>query len=194
MSEALQYNSQFLRNYPMNESLKFFFDHVNKFEEQRVLEIGTKKWGPNSTHHKALFPNAKKYLMADFLDGEDVDIVVDIHKLTRTFDSGEFNIIWASSVYEHLYEPSLASRQILRALPPGGAFFIQTHNCFPLHGYPMDFYRFSTEALKYMFRKASQTVACYEFPCKIIPPEDIRRSCWDSSAPAYLNVCIAGVR
>ena len=39
----------------------------------------------------------------------------------------------------------------MKALKVGGLIYIQTHQSFPLHGYPHDYFRFSREALASLF-------------------------------------------
>ena len=44
--------------------------------------------------------------------------------------------------------------QIARALRPRGVVFLTTHQTFKLHGYPFDYFRFSTRALEALFEPA----------------------------------------
>lgn len=187
MSKDLQYNAEALVHDNMNESLKFFFENLPNTPE--VLELGTLKWGKFSTHHKSLFPTASKYVMSDISNGPDVDVAADLHTLTSKFDACSFDAIFCCSVFEHLHSPWVAAREILTVLKPNGVAFIQTHQSFPIHGYPHDYYRFSKEALSHLFQSASKSVACYEFKAKVVPVNvpDI----WLHDHEAYLNVCIA---
>lgn len=174
----------------MNDSLKFFFERVPK--DPIVVEAGTRRWDHSPTHHKDLFPNAKLYTMVDCAAGEDVDVVVDLHSLSVDFTENSIDVFWASSVWEHLRRPWVAAEEVLRVLKPGGVFFLQTHQTFPVHGYPCDMFRFSKEALAELFHDATQVVTSYEFPCQIVPTPAIM--VWNPHAPAYLNSCIAGVK
>lgn len=158
----------------------------------RVLEIGTLRWGVNPTHHRVWVKDYSEYIMTDIGAGQDVDIVSDAHSLSETFEPESFDIVIACSVWEHLHSPWIASQQVLKILKPGGQFYIQTHLCFPEHGYPSDYFRFTKEGLKHLFKGATQMVAGYEFKCKIVPPENV---VWhNGTAPEYLNVCISGIK
>lgn len=187
MSKDLQYNPEALVHDQMNASLKFFFDNLP--DSPSVLELGTLRWGKFSTHHKALFPTASKYVMSDISHGPDVDVAADLHTLTSTFAPASFDAVFCCSVFEHLHSPWVAAQEILSVLKEGGVAFIQTHQAFPIHGYPHDYYRFSTEALLHLFQGASKAQACYEFKAKVVP--DKTPDIWLHEHQAYLNVCIA---
>jgi SAM-dependent methyltransferase len=162
----------------------------------RALELGTRRWGDKPTHHSGWLDKSRRggfgwgeWVKSDFMAGEDVDVVVDAHKLELTFGPESFDLVWASSVFEHLEFPWVAAKQIGRVLKPGGMFFIQTHQTFPIHGYPQDFYRFSRQALESLFSWAEYHRSFYEYPCAIACPEVQNM---DRAAPAFLNVCIFG--
>lgn len=156
-----------------------------------VLELGTKRSQPNRpTHHKAFFPEASRYIMTDFQEGLDVDVVADAHSLTTTFGFQVFDFVWASSVFEHLERPWEAAEEIIRVLKPGGYVFIQTHFAFPWHGYPNDYFRFTHDGLISCFRGLEEKKGWMEFPARIISQEDPT----SASAPAFLNSCLFGRR
>jgi hypothetical protein len=66
--------------------------------------------------------------------------------------------------------------------------FVCTHQTFPLHGYPHDYFRFSAEALAGIFDDAGFEIldGGYTYPASIIPPAEVTR--WNPGAAAYLNV------
>lgn len=163
---------------------------ISAMNSPSVLEIGTKRWTTGkSTHHKAAYPNAGVIVFGDVENGEDVDIVCDAHSLSKTFGENAFDVFWASSVWEHLERPWIAAKEVERILKPGGVFFIQTHQSFPLHGYPKDFFRFSQEALRVLFDWATDIHTTYDYPCKIKPPANVP---WNDLAESFLNVSIYG--
>ena len=170
------------------DTLKFLFD--NAPPSPKVLEIGTLRWYANPTHHKQWFPQASEYVMTDISAGTDVDIVSDAHTLSETFS--DFDIVIACSVWEHLHSPWIAAQELLKVLKPGGLFFVQSHLVFPEHGYPHDYFRFTTKAFEHIFKGASVVITEYQYPCKIVPPPGVE---WhDGSAPEFLNTCIAGLK
>lgn len=158
-----------------------------------VLEIGTRRWDNDlCTHHRKWVKDYLSYIMTDIEEGTDVDVVSDAHTLSDTFAAESFDIVIACSVWEHLHSPWIAAQEVLKILKPGGQFYIQTHLCFPEHGYPSDYFRFTKEGLKNLFKGAREMVAGYEYRCRIVAPDSI---VWhDGSAPEYLNVCLSGIK
>jgi SAM-dependent methyltransferase len=157
-----------------------------------VLEVGTRRSNPDfPTHHKAWLPPSGRMLMVDAFDGIDVDLVQDAH-VYEDLEDGSFDAAIAVSVWEHLSRPWVAARALARVLQPGSPFLVVTHQTFPIHGYPSDFFRFSDEALKVLFGDAGFTDLRteYAFPCTITPPREVTR--WNTAAESYLNVAIAG--
>jgi SAM-dependent methyltransferase len=92
----------------------------------------------------------------------------------------------------------VAAKEVARVLAPGGRFFVSTHQCYPIHGYPSDFFRFSKHALRLIFADAGLEVqACdYEHRCLIIPPHNVipawRMPSWNREEAAYLLVNARG--
>lgn len=170
----------------MTTSLEWFKANIGSGPSYRVLEIGTKQWSNRPTHHREWFDDCH-FLKTDIEDGVDVDIVSDAHHLSEMLGKNRFHAIVACSVFEHLIHPWIAAAEILEALRPGGIFFVQTHQTFPIHGYPNDYYRFTKEALLDLFAGASEKYADYEFKCKTIS-DTIKME----NPEQYLNVCIAG--
>jgi SAM-dependent methyltransferase len=136
----------------MGKCLNNFLEQSRKIKNPKVLELGTKRSEPNrSTLHHDWIPHASSYVGTDFRDGIDVDIVADIHSLSATLGEKCYDIIISCSTFEHVQYPWIAAEEISRTLKVGGLVFVQTHFSFPLHAYPSDYWRFSTEALKTRF-------------------------------------------
>jgi SAM-dependent methyltransferase len=164
--------------------------------DARVLEIGTKQSiEGRSTHTMHLFPRVPRqnYLMADVDAGADVDVVADLHALPQDWGN-RFDAVVAVAVFEHLERPWIAANEVARVLKPGGWCYVSTHQTFPLHGYPSDFFRFSKEALALIFRDAGLHVeeVGYEHRAKITAPAGfIARSYqdeWNATFPSYMVV------
>ena len=156
----------------------------------RVLELGTmRSEAPNPTHHQEWAPQAKEYVMSDFADGLDVDVIADAHDL-KPFKRAYFDALIAVSVWEHLTRPWIAAQAVGRVVKPGGIIFICTHQTFPLHGYPNDYFRFSSPALGLIFEDAGFEIleAGYQYPCSIHPPAEVTR--WNDAAESFLNVAV----
>lgn len=163
-----------------------------KLKKPRVLELGThRSIAGRSTKHEYLVPDAAEYLGTDIQEGIDVDIVADVHRLSKTVGEKQFDIIVSCSSFEHFKYPHLAAHEVMKTLKIGGLLFIQTHQSFPLHAYPFDYFRFSREALAGLFgtKMGFEVISTdYEFPVRLFSPRDF--GC--SQAPAFLNSRLLG--
>ena len=166
-----------------------------------VLEIGTRRSVTGvPTHHQAMFPRVRRtgYVMADVEAGEDVDCVADLHALPADW-SGRFDAVVAIAVFEHLERPWIAAAEIRRILKPGGRCYVATHQTFPLHGYPSDFFRFSREALTLLVSDAGLEVLDVAYmhrtwihlPRPLVPKGRFSwfyNRAWNRLLPSYLVV------
>ena len=155
----------------------------------RILELGTRRWLPDfATHHAAWAPAGAEWVRSDMEPGLDVDVVADAHELTAVVEASKDDAYVAVSVYEHLRRPWVAAESARDILRPGGLLFVCTHQTFPLHGYPHDYFRFSSEALAGIFDDAGFEIidGGYTYPATITPPAEVDR--WNPGAPAFLNV------
>ena len=147
-----------------------FIQHLRNSPGARVLELGTRRVkGMPPSHRKAWAPDCA-WVRADYQEGLDVDVVADAHDLLATFPAASFDAVVACSVFEHIQRPWLAASSIGKVLKPGGYVFVQTHQSYPLHAHPFDYWRFSTEGLRTLFEDADLAVegAYYDFPCRIL--------------------------
>jgi len=169
------------------QELGRFIQWLRALPSARVLEIGTRRSNAEiATHHRDWAAADARYVMSDFQDGLDVDVVADAHALRTTFRRRSFDAVIACSVFEHIQRPWIAAQEVAAVLKSGGCAFIQTHQTFPLHGYPHDYWRFTKEALETIFRDAGLTgEAFYEFPCEITSER-----LPGAGGIAFLNVCI----
>lgn len=171
-----------------------FIRGVNALDSPYVLEFGTRRADPDfATHHRDWLPTPALHIKCDIEAGIDVDEVHDIHYLPPTF-TGVYDAVIAVAVFEHLKRPWVAAAEISRALVRGGLLFVSTHQSFPLHGYPSDFFRFSAQALALIFEDAGMEIiaAEYQCPCQIVPGPEIQR--WNSAAPAWLVTELLAVK
>jgi hypothetical protein len=157
-----------------------------------VLELGTKRSvSGRSTMHRDWVPHASEFLGTDIEAGTDVDIVADAHQLSEVVGDERFDVILSCSTFEHLRYPTLAAHQIMKALKVGGMLYVQTHQSFPLHGYPLDYFRFSQAALASLFGTTMgfEVVATnHDFPIRVYS----RRVPDLQLLPAYLNTTLWG--
>lgn len=175
-----------------NSVLEGFITRCQAMNRPRVLELGVKRSiASRSTRHDSWIPHASEYLGTDIENGVDVDIVADVHRLTEVTGEEQFDIIISCSTFEHFKYPHLAAHEVMKALRIGGVVLIQTHQTFPLHAYPHDYFRFSRDALAGLFgtQMSFRVLATdYEFPAKVYS----LREPSIVSLPTFLNVRLFG--
>lgn len=161
--------------------------------KKRIVEFGTRRWEADKpTHHRAKWGNVEKYVMCDVTPGLDVDVLCDIHEPPQEL-IGQFDCFLAPSVWEHLKKPWIASEKVWDLLQPGGVFLVTTHQTFPIHGYPHDYFRFSKEALLSCFdtRPWAELKAESGFDC-IITPIQNGMPVWNYEARGHIQSLIYG--
>lgn len=171
-----------------------FIDKMNEGDPKNILEVGVAQSVPGrSTHHMLHFNNYLEYIKSDFVDdGADVDVVADIHQLDKVFNLSYFDGFIGRSVYEHVEKPWLASASINKVLKVGGFVHIDTHLTFPIHGYPSDYFRFTTDGLVSLFDNnfGFKVIACdYNHPCSLSFTEkgQVKPAVWDNYAATHRN-------
>lgn len=119
-------------------SLENFVDAVNQMQGPLILELGSR-----DISRKHLFKGYSEYVGFDIHPGRHVDVVGDVHLLSRHFPENHFDAVYSASVFEHLAMPWKAALEINRVLKPGGLLFTVTHPAYPPHCLPWDFWRFT---------------------------------------------------
>jgi SAM-dependent methyltransferase len=115
-----------------------------------VLDIGA---GSGSALRS--FFAGKAYRSSDINPGLGVDIVADAHDLSAVSDAS-YDAVISFNLLEHLHSPQLAAQAIRRVLKPGGFLLLSTPFIHPYHGGSCpDYYRFSRDGLKYLYRDFS---------------------------------------
>jgi hypothetical protein len=177
---------------PSSDLEASFQARCRELDAPSVLELGTKRSMPaRSTMHRDWVPHASEFLGTDVEAGADVDIVADAHRLSEVVGEERFDVILSCSTFEHLRYPTLAAHQVMKSLKVRGLLYVQTHQSFPLHGYPLDYFRFSQDALASLFGTTMgfEVVATgYDFPIRIYS----RRVPDLQLLPAYLNTTLWG--
>jgi SAM-dependent methyltransferase len=89
----------------------------------------------------------------DFQAGHGVDVVADIHEPPEAW-LGRFSGILCSEVLEHVARPWVALPKIKQLIKPNGWIVVTTLTSFPVHGFPDDYYRYTTSGLKLLLEDA----------------------------------------
>lgn len=169
-----------------------FVEMVKKMKAPVVFELGTKQSIPGrSTMHKEWVPQASAFIGIDFEEGGDVDYVADAQHLSRDlmkYPHRECDVFISCSTFEHIQNPFLAAEEICKVVRPGGLIMVQTHQTFPLHAYPYDYWRYTVDSLRHLFTRPGVEIldAAYQFPANIMSAKEPNAK----DFPAYLNVCL----
>nr|WP_225443619.1 methyltransferase domain-containing protein [Lolliginicoccus lacisalsi] len=122
---------------------------VGEADVQEVLDVGGRARSGVSHKDIAL---GKNVVITDIIEADDVDIVADIHELSRHVEK-KFDAFMSIAVFEHLVMPWKAVVELNKVLRPGAVGLVVTHQTEGLHDVPWDFYRYSSDAWKGLFNK-----------------------------------------
>jgi hypothetical protein len=138
---------------PYYQSWENFITALSRIPAGHVLEIGSRARSAITRRHR--IPSHLSYVGVDILPGPNVDVLADAHYLTRFFPEQRFAAIFSTSVFEHLAMPWKVVLEMNRVLVPGGLVYTATHQTWPLHEEPWDFWRFSRYSWKTIFNEAT---------------------------------------
>lgn len=138
---------------PYFQSWENFIARLGTFERGAVLEIGSRARSAITRAHR--IPSHLSYTGMDILPGPNVDLVGDAHELSRVMAGKKFVAIFSTSVFEHLLMPWKVALEINRVLEPGGIVYTSTHQTWPVHEEPWDFWRFSRHTWQALFNPAT---------------------------------------
>jgi SAM-dependent methyltransferase len=167
-----------------------FIEEMARIPDPKVVELGTRRQASQErTRHSVWVPHAREYVGVDYERGDDVDVVADAHELSKHFAAESVDGVIACSIFEHIKYPWIATAELAKILRVGGLAFIHTHQTFALHAHPRDYWRFSMEGLAALFpvTLGFEVLSChYQYPCRIVTPDDPLQA----QNPSYLNVCL----
>jgi len=115
-----------------------------------LLEVGSR--ARSGFVRRDLFPNMR-YLGADILPGENVDIVCDAHEMASYIPHGSIDAVFCMSTFEHILMPWKVAIEMNRVMRPGAAGYIRTHQCIGMHDLPCDYWRFSDTVWPAIFNR-----------------------------------------
>lgn len=110
-----------------------------------ILDVG----GKDSPYKKYIKSNKIKIL--DIVSEHKPDYCCDIHHMD-IIPNESFDLVLATEILEHCYDPHLAVKEIFRVLKSGGQCILTTRFFHPIHEDPHDYFRFSKDGLDYLFK------------------------------------------
>jgi hypothetical protein len=129
---------------PFHQLFPRFHRMVQSMPSPTVVEIGSRARSGNV--HNEWLPEAATYTGFDIVEGPNVDVVGDAHELSKHFEHSSIDAVFSVSTFEHLAMPWKVVAQLNRVLRTGGLTYIGSHQTWPLHDSPWDFWRFSSSA------------------------------------------------
>jgi hypothetical protein len=134
---------------PFLNSEAGYWDYVRSLPDANVLEIGSR--ARSGISRRNLFPATCSYTGFDIVAGENVDCVGDAHALSRILPAKHFDVVFSVSVWEHLCMPWLVSLELNKVMKVGALAMINTHQSWPSHEEPWDYFRFSNYSWDALF-------------------------------------------
>jgi hypothetical protein len=130
-----------------------FFRMVGALKAPRVLEIGAR--ARSGITRRALLPHDALYTGCDIMAGPNVDLVCDAHALSAALPGAQFDAVMALSVLEHILMPWKLVLELNAVMQTGAIGLFVTHQTWPEHDVPWDFWRFSDRAWPALLNKAT---------------------------------------
>jgi SAM-dependent methyltransferase len=121
-----------------------FAQLIGEASSGRLLEVGSR--ARSGVVRRDMAPQGWTYEGLDVMAGPNVDTVGDAHRLSSLYPPHHFDAVMSYSVLEHLMMPWKFVIELNRVLKPGAIGLFTTHQCWPLHDEPWDFWRFSDTA------------------------------------------------
>jgi SAM-dependent methyltransferase len=138
---------------PFYQVFNRFITTVNDIPQATLLEIGSRN--VSGVVWRDAFQPTVAYTGLDIHEGDNVDVVGDIHSLSTQLPDKQYDAVFSVSVFEHLAIPWKAILEINKVMKPGGLLYISTHPAIPPHELPWDFWRYSEETFKTLLNEST---------------------------------------
>jgi Methyltransferase domain/Tetratricopeptide repeat len=132
-----------------------FTELVRSTRHSNFLELGSRT-GRTGFQYKTFFvPEDCNYVGLDIKEGDNVDVVGDAHFLSAHFPKNHFDFVFSIAVFEHIMMPWKVAIELNRVMKIGAIGFVSSHQSFPLHEQPWDFWRFSDMGWHAIFNRVT---------------------------------------
>jgi len=165
---------------------KFIEQNISEdLSDKKVLEVGSRiVSGSMRGYLESL--NPKEYVGIDIVPGEGVDHILNIHDIADYFGKDKFDIVICSDTLEHIDDRDSASYNMHSVLKIGGKLIVSVPTIgTPYHGFPHDFWRYTTKDLEHVF-SFMKVIDTYdtEGACIIVEKQSDPYN-FDSTYPVY---------
>jgi SAM-dependent methyltransferase len=132
------------------QNAQLFFDvYVRPLGRVKVVEIGSQDVNGSIRHS---FKDVD-YVGVDFAEGNGVDVVLT-DPYSFPFADDEADVVVTSSCFEHSEFFWLTFVEAVRIVKPGGLIYLNAPSNGPVHGYPVDCWRFYPDSGRALARWA----------------------------------------
>ncbi|MCB1120636.1 MAG: methyltransferase domain-containing protein [Verrucomicrobiae bacterium] len=133
--------------------MDFFHWLNNSSSPLTVVEIGSRARSGNNSRGRVAAHH--RFVGVDIKAGENVDLIADAHQLSDAIQAQSVDVVFGLSVFEHLAMPWKVALELNRILKVGGRAMFMTHQAWPLHDAPFDFWRYSRESWHAIFNRST---------------------------------------
>ncbi len=108
-----------------------------------VLDIG----GRDRGHFVKPREQSDRWIFADISTEHHPDIVLDVCDMHPIKDRS-IDVVLATELFEHVYDPQLGLKECFRVLKQGGIIILSAPFLYPIHADPFDYQRWTMEKWK----------------------------------------------
>lgn len=129
--------------------------YAQKYISGKTLDLGA----GYAKYRNIIKEKTQDYLTFDLVQEPNIDVVGDA--LNLPFESGTFDTIISTQVLEHIEKPWVMVKEIGRVLKSGGVCILTAPFMEPFHPDPGDFFRYTVEGMKSLFKNEGfEVVEC----------------------------------
>jgi len=128
----------------------FLEKELPKKTYNNVLDIGSKDYGNTQSFRDLVEYN--NYVGIDMEAGKNVDHVIDLTKTIEPLKENTYDLIICCSVIEHVEYPWIFADNVSKLSTKGGLLYIAVPFVWKFHGYPNDYYRYTHNGVKKIFK------------------------------------------
>lgn len=127
--------------------------HTLHYVSGKTLDLGA----GTAKYRWMIEPKTTSYTTFDAVPGAGIDVVGDV--LDAPFAGDSFDTVISTQVLEHVEKPWVMVREINRILKKGGFCILTAPFLVPYHADPHDYFRYTTEGLKSLFKNSGFEIA-----------------------------------
>jgi len=150
-------------------AVKRFIDDMHiQPQSGKVIEIGG---GPYVVVEEKVQPNPTLtvspqviFLDAGFISryGDDPHIKADFLNWSAIQNlASNFDLVYSFQTIDHVINPFIFARHLVAIAKPGGIVFVTSVFSYPYHPSPADYWRFSPDGMRELFRQAGNNVVLW---------------------------------